>query len=64
MRGGSRKGDDPCHLMWITKSLAVSEEDEITPGPFMIVGTGTLPQLRIFLEIFQYAWDPGFCFRP
>lgn len=33
-------------------SFAISDEDEMTLGPFIIVGTGVLPVFRIWLEIF------------
>ena len=38
---------------FLAKSLALSEEEEITSGPLMIVGIGDLPRLRTLLVILQ-----------
>ena len=40
-------------------SFAFSEEEEITSGPCMRVGTEAFPLLRTFLEIFQNPRVPG-----
>ena len=38
-------------------SFALSEDDEITSGPLMIVGIGDFPRCRILLVILQNSRD-------
>ena len=43
----------------VANSLALSEDDEITSGPLMMVGIGDLPRFKILLVILQNSRDPS-----
>ena len=43
---------------FLAKSLALSEEEEITSGPLIMVGIADLPRLRTRLVILQNSLDP------
>lgn len=59
----NREGGDFCYLTWLevdimAMSFPVFYEDEITPGPFLLVHTDILVLLEIWLKIFQNSRDP------
>ena len=43
-------------------SLALSEDDEITLRPLMMVGIGDFPRFRTLLVILQNSRDPSLSF--